>query len=128
MQMNRVYARETEIEQGKYLKTKLAPISSVCPVKECNREKRRQPSWLAGFFSKQIPQRGPKNKLSNKHPFQTTAPLKSVTVKSASSRLGSLVFFLNRYRSEGPIINNQTSTNIERMPGKPPLLTSRFLF
>jgi hypothetical protein len=97
-------------------------------VKELNREKRRQPSWLAGFFSKQIPQRGPNNKQSNSLSYQLNAPLKSVTVKSASSRLGSLVFFLNRYRSGGQIINNQTSTHIECMPGKPPLLTSRFLF
>jgi hypothetical protein len=44
------------------------------------------------------------------------ARFKSVTVKSAGSRLGSLVFFLNRYRSGGPKINNQKSTNIECIP------------
>jgi hypothetical protein len=44
---------------------------------------------------------------------RVSAPFTSVTVKSAGSRLGSLVFFLNRYRSGGPIINNQISTHIE---------------
>jgi hypothetical protein len=74
---------------------------------------------------------------------------KSVTVKSAGSRLGSLVFFLNRYRSGGPIINHQISTHIEKcplnrnrsrgnnkaiskksqhLPVRNRLLTSRFLF
>ncbi len=100
------------------MKNECECISSVCPVKELNREKRRQPSWLAGFFSKQIPQRGPNNKYSNKHQYQVNAPFLSVTVKSAGSRLGSLVFFLNRYRSGGPIINHQISTNIVSIPGK----------
>jgi len=39
-------------------------------------------------------------------------------VKSAGCRLGSLVFFLNRYRSGGQIINNQIITNIDQSPDK----------
>jgi hypothetical protein len=49
------------------------------------------------------------------------APFTCITVKTNGRRLGSLVFFLNGYRSGGPIINNQISTNIEKclvMPGK----------